>query len=74
MQRRSKAAQTIEVFSNLSSLRLYVNGKLQKAGRPGANDKDFTWQMRLKKGKNILKAAGTKEGKEYNDTIELLFD
>lgn len=74
MEKRSKSSQRIEVFSNLSSLQLYVNDQLQKGEQKGVNDKDIIWSVRLKKGKNILKATGIKAGKAYKDTIELLFD
>lgn len=74
MAKRAEARQTIEVFSNLSSLQLSVNGKLQKTPQQGANSRDFNWQIRLRKGENILKATGVMRGKEYSDTIELVFE
>lgn len=74
MNTRDKSVQEIEVFSNLSSLKLYVNNKLQPVAKQGQNAKDFLWQVRLKKGQNILKASGIKDGKEVVDEIQLTYE
>lgn len=73
MSTRDKSSQQIEVFSNLSSLKLYVNNKLQPTAKQGQNSKDFIWPVRLKKGSNVLRASGIRDGKEVTDEIELVY-
>lgn len=73
LQKRKQRGNRIEVFSNLQNVKLWLNGRLQPSPVQGTNDKDFIWPRGLlKKGTNTIKATGMKEGKEYEDEIDLL--
>jgi len=71
LKNRTKQNSEIEVFSNLEDLKLSLNGESQGAVKQGANECDFIWNVKLKKGKNVLKVTGAKEGKTYTDRIVL---
>ncbi|WP_447641672.1 MULTISPECIES: glycoside hydrolase family 2 protein [Chitinophagaceae] len=59
---RTRKTTTIQVFSNLKSVAVVVNGKTLK-GEKGVNDKDWLFKnIILKKGKNIIQAKGKADG------------
>ncbi len=69
LKNRTQRDNRIEVFSNLDHLQLTLNNKKQKTYQQGANECDFVWKVKLRKGKNTLKATGLKDGRTYSDTI-----
>lgn len=71
---RTKRNQRIEVFSNLSDLKLYVNGRQVFGIKKGVNNKDFVWpSVQLRRGKNVLKVTASKNGKQYSDEIKTIY-
>jgi beta-galactosidase len=62
------AASTIDVYSNLGEITLYVNGQAQAKQNPNAVKK-CSWQLPLKNGKNTIIASGKLNGKEYRDEV-----
>ncbi len=74
LKKRTEQVQRIEVFSNLTDVKLYLNSRLLPASQKGENTKDLIWPaVRLKKGENKLKAIGVRAGKQYADTVILSF-
>lgn len=64
------ALSTIEVYSNLNEVTLYVNGKSQQSKK--INDiKKAVWQVQLQNGKNIIGAIGKQNGKTISDNAEI---
>jgi beta-galactosidase len=64
----SSAASTIDVYSNLSDITLYVNEDLQGKKKPD-DVKKTSWQVHLKNGKNTITAEGKLNGKIYKDEV-----
>ncbi len=63
--------QPVEVYSNLDSVVLYVNNKqAKKTGRDGVI---HTWDVSFKNGMNKLITKAYKEGKEYQDNLDVDF-
>ena len=65
------ALSTIALYSNLSEVTLYVNGKSQQSKKID-DIKKAVWKVQLINGKNIITAVGKQAGKEIRD--ELLID
>lgn len=64
----STAASTIDVYSNLSEVTLYVNGESEGKQKPD-DVKKSSWQVHLKNGKNTISAAGKINGKTFQDEV-----
>jgi beta-galactosidase len=63
-------SSSIEVYSNLDEVTLYVSGTAQPVQK--CNDiRKATWQVKLQDGKNTITASGIKNGKSYHDEIVL---
>lgn len=67
---RTVATTTVEIFSNLPALTLFVNDKAITTYKQVATKADFVFEnVPLQKGSNTIKAVGTKDGQTYTDTI-----
>ena len=64
----SSAASTIDVYSNLTDITLYVNEDSQGKKKPD-DVKKTSWQVHLKNGKNTITATGKLNGKTYKDEV-----
>ncbi|NIG56746.1 glycoside hydrolase family 2 protein [Chitinophaga sp. Cy-1792] len=68
--RRSKALNTVEVFSNLEEVTISVNRGKPLQGHAGANSRDILFDsVKLSPGKNIITATGKRNGVVVSDTI-----
>ncbi|SEN05329.1 beta-galactosidase [bacterium A37T11] len=67
---RKKRQTSVQVFSNLTGIKLWVNGK-SYTSTPGVNSKHFIFKnVPLRKGTNHIQAKATLNGKEYTDEME----
>ncbi|HEY6082437.1 MAG TPA: glycoside hydrolase family 2 TIM barrel-domain containing protein, partial [Chitinophagaceae bacterium] len=64
------APSTIDVYSNLNEVTLYVNGIPQNAKKTD-DIKKCSWKVYLKEGKNIISASGKRNGKTYRDEVAM---
>lgn len=62
------ATSTMDVYSNLDDITLYINDKSQGKQKPD-DVKKATWQVHLKNGKNRIAATGNLNGKTYRDEV-----
>jgi beta-galactosidase len=62
------ASSTMDVYSNLGEITLYVNGEAQKAEKT-SDIKKASWQVRLRDGMNRITASGQLNGKTYSDEV-----
>lgn len=63
---------TIDVYANVGSVTLYLNGKSQ--GAREVNDiHKCTWKVHLQPGKNELIATGEKNDVKYKDEMEIQY-
>lgn len=69
---KSGAPSTIDAYSNLENVQLYVNGKAYPTQK-GNDVNKFSWKVNLTGGKNILIAKGTKNGKPYTDQVTVYY-
>ncbi|MBO9596128.1 MAG: beta-galactosidase [Niabella sp.] len=66
---RTQASTTVQAFSNLAQMRLFVNGKEVK-GHNGVNKKHWVFEnIHLKKGANEIEATGSANGKPLKDAM-----
>ncbi len=76
-QKRAIANKTktydITIYTNLTSVELYVNSK-RVGKKPSGDLNKIVWKVKLKEGKNTLRAVGSSNGKRIEDftTIELV--
>lgn len=67
---RTAALATVKVFAHMDEVRLYVNGRKVPAYKLGTTEADCIFEnIRLRKGRNDIRAEGTFEGKSYRDEI-----
>ena len=72
---REKKVTQVTVYSNIGIPRVELNGKELKDIRQGYTAVHYVFdKVELADGKNILKAIVTKDGKEYTDQIEWIYD
>lgn len=71
-EREQPITQPVKVYSNLSSVELFLNGKslgVKLYGVLRAN----TWDVPFRDGVNLLEARGTSEGQQVSDHVEVRF-
>jgi beta-galactosidase len=64
------ALSTIDVYSNLRQVTLYVNGKSQGTKNPNDIDK-CSWKVSLQNGNNIILASGSRNNTDYSDRLTI---
>jgi beta-galactosidase len=70
---RNVAKGPVKVYSNCDSVALKLNGT--SIGQGNQDDCVFTWpHITLVRGHNTIEATGTRNGREYNDTISITYD
>ncbi|HRO84571.1 MAG TPA: glycoside hydrolase family 2 TIM barrel-domain containing protein [Niabella sp.] len=65
---RTKPDNTVQLFSNIPSAVLKVNGKTIN-GRPGVNDKHTLYDVHLKKGKNKIQVTAKQGNRSFTDEM-----
>jgi beta-galactosidase len=65
---RTRPDNTVQLFSNISSPKLKVNGK-KISGRPGVNDKHTLYDVHLKKGKNKIQVTAKQGNRSFTDEM-----
>ncbi len=63
--------QELTVISNLDSVELIVNGRLQ--GKKGVTDRVVSWEIDFKSGKNEIEAIAYQNGKVFKDRSTIDF-
>ncbi|MBZ4188299.1 beta-galactosidase [Niabella sp. 3A5MI-3] len=67
---RTDGTTTVQAFSNLKNVRLFVNGK-EATGRQGVNDKHWIFDpVLLKRGVNKIRATAVSQGKTLTDEMQ----
>jgi beta-galactosidase len=62
------SAQPVDVYSNLASVELFLNGR--SLGRKTPDDvKRATWNVPFADGDNVVTARGTRDGRTYDDRL-----
>ncbi|MDE1191149.1 MAG: glycoside hydrolase family 2 TIM barrel-domain containing protein [Arachidicoccus sp.] len=68
---RQSQVTDVSVYSNISAPELSINGKKVMDYTIGYTNVDYVFKhIQLKKGINIIKATGNKNGKKYTDEIK----
>jgi beta-galactosidase len=71
---RPVADLPVKIYSNCDTVQLALNGK-SLGTAPGSDIKVFIWDhVQLQTGKNELTATGTRDGKTYSDSCNIVFD
>jgi beta-galactosidase len=70
--RGGPATQPVDVYSNLPSVELFLNGRSLGAKSPSAVRR-ATWDVPLAAGENVLAARGTRDGATYDDRLAVRF-
>lgn len=72
---REKKETSVTVYSNIGTPAVYLNGKEISGVRKGYTDVHYVFdKVTLNRGKNILKAVVSYQGKEYTDEIEWIYN
>lgn len=72
---REKKETSVTVYSNIGTPAVYLNGKEISGVRKGYTDVHYVFdKITLNRGKNILKAVVSYQGKEYTDEIEWIYN
>jgi len=72
---RERKVTTVTVYSNIGMPKVYLNGILLKGLKKGLTRVHYIFpDVVLRKGKNILKAEVTKDGKKYSDEVEWYYN
>jgi beta-galactosidase len=67
---RISAIHSIKVFAHMDTVLLYINGKKAGPYKEGTTKADYIFDgVRLKKGRNIIRAEGMFQGKTYRDEV-----
>jgi len=71
---KTEALTTIKVFAHMDRVGLYVNGKPLPPAAEGTTSADYVFgHVKLRKGRNEIRAMGVFQGKTYEDQITLFF-
>jgi len=74
LKEREKQVTTVTVYSNLGKPAVFLNGIELTGVKQGTTDVHYVFEnVKLQKGKNIIKTTVAKYGKTYNDEIEWIF-
>lgn len=72
---RERKQTSVTVYSNIGSPKLYLNGKELSGMRKGYTDVHYIFDgVELGEGKNVLKAVVSRQGAEYTDEVEWMYE
>ncbi|MBV9772464.1 MAG: glycoside hydrolase family 2 protein, partial [Gemmatimonadetes bacterium] len=68
----AQATQPVDVYSNLASVELFVNGRSLGAKAPD-DVRKASWQVPFVPGDNVVEARGERDGRPYSDRVTIHF-
>lgn len=68
---KKNQTSTIDVYSNLEKVDLFLNGAKLKLSKSPSSVKKFSWILQLKEGENTLRATGERNGMVYTDEVKI---